>query len=483
MGNFLLILKEYATIIWHEKIKCIYKKGGCMNNREFLLKDEKLIKAMLIIILPAIISVVISQSSYIVDSIFLMQYNVKQLSILTLSQPLNIIVNMIVTFIIAGSTPLLSQELGRQNYDKARSYFMSMLISVVVLGLIYIFIMFSFTDKILLDVLSIPESLLAESKTYIYPIIWANLFLITASTMEAVAISQGETKRIMNINLVSLIINISLNAIFMYHFELGLFGLGLATLIATLFKNILYISGYLKQDKLIYFTKSYLFNKDYTYAIFVVSGAAFGMMFLTLIAQLLGNAMITNKKFSGNDYEQILVLKSMVTILFNFCTAFMIGVMQTTQTFISYNFGAKNYKRMVKSAKIAIIFSLSMALVLAISILVGKSYLYNTFVIQSGAELLFNVAIYATCLSLFAMPLTFLVTILARSMNRSRVLYYHQWITNGFMLIGTTAIYPFIFSEVTLAPHMAIGQITMLIFSIPSYYYLLKYIKLLLNVE
>lgn len=447
-----------------------------MNKKENYLKEKKLLPAMITLFIPAIIAVVISQSAYIIDSLFATQYDLEILKIITLAQPLNLIVSMIGILALAGSIPLITRKLGEGKVEESRKYFMSTLILISGSILIYIAIIILFNDIILLDVLSNPQNLLYDSKMYIYPIIISQLFLGICTTMEAVSIAQGENYKIMFINFISLGINVVLNFLFLYVFGLGIFGIAIATLIAQVIKFLIYLINFSNKHKNIYLNKKYLFNKEYIQTISNTAFAAFGMYFFTITAQLISNKSISLQSNSS----ELLILKSMVTMMFNFATSFMIGVMQTAQSFIAYNYGAKNYVRMKNSAIIAIVTSESMALIVASIFLINQMKIFNFFQLTESS-LAFNISMIAVSFSLFAMPLTFLVTILARSMKRNKVLYYHQWVTNGFILVFVAFFYQFLFTPSMLPSVMPLGQLTMLVFSIPSYYFLIKHIKYLLE--
>lgn len=447
-----------------------------MDKRELLLKEKKLLPSMMILFIPAIISVIISQSAFLIDSLFATQYDLDMLKIITLSQPLNLIVSMIGTLALAGSVPLITRKLGSGDKHQAKQYFMSTLITITVWIAIYVLIVATFNNFVLLDVLSVPKEYLAMSKSYIYPILISHLFLGVCTTMEAVSIAQGENYRIMFINFVSLTINVVLNFLSLYVFGLGIFGIGLATLISQVIKFIIYLFAFGNKNKNIHLTRDFLFDREYVMTVANTALAAFGMYFFTIAAQLISNHSISLQSNSG----ELLILKSMVTMMFNFATSFMIGVMQTAQSFIAYNYGAKNYERMKDAAIIAIVTSLSMAFVVAVIFLTNQDMILDFFQLSSRS-LAFTISIYAVSGALFAMPLTFLVTILARSMKRNKVLYYHQWFTNGVILVSVATFYQFIFTPSVLPAVMPLGQLTMLAFSILSYYFLIRYIKTLLK--
>lgn len=137
---------------------------------------------------------------------------------------------------------------------------------------------------------------------------------------------------------------------------------------------------------------------------------------------------------------------------------------------------------MKRSAVTGLGYSLVFATVLSIILIINKQAIATLFTLDNSSKS-FNIAMYATSLSLYAMPITFLVTSFARSTRNNKVLFYHQWITNGLVIILVNIFFPFIFSEDVLPALRSISQILMLLFVIPSYLILFRNINKLQRVD
>ncbi len=448
-----------------------------MKSKEAYLADNNLFKSLIILSIPTIITVILAQSAYIIDSLFVAIYDINNLGIITLAQPINMFGLIIPFTIIAGVAPLISRNLGAKNYQKARKYFMSALRIVLLITISYVLLCFIFNEVLFANILSIPLKMVPDAKPYIYPLLISQLFFTTVIIMEQVAVTQGENLKIMVVNIIAVMINIILNYIFLVKTDLGLFGVGLSTVIATMFKTLVYIYFYNKKNQLIYFVKGFLIDKDFYTSMTTSAFAAFGMSFLTLLAMLINNGAITKLLADPTPY---LVVKSMVNILFSICTSFMIGIMQTTQSFLGYNFGAKNYKRVRDSALLGVGLSIFFATILSLLIILNKDFLGIIFN-RNNNEQIFNIAIYTTAFSLYAMPITFLVTSLARSIKANKTLIYHQWITNGLTILLINIIIPLLGLYDFLPALLPLSQIIMLVLVIPSYIILFRKIHKLQN--
>lgn len=446
--------------------------------KENRLESGNIYSSILILAIPAMITVILAQSSFLIDAIFVALYNTANLPVMALSQPVTMFGAIIPFAIVAGVSPLISRKLGEGKLKETNEYFMSAIVLTIVITIVYVSIMFLFNNFIFSNVLSIPNQIMSESKHYLYPIIISQLFYTNVIIMEQASIAQGETFKIMVVNIVSVVINMVFNFIFLTQTELGLFGIGLSTLISALFKFGVYTYVYSKGKQAIKFTKRTRFDYEFIHSLLSSSIAALGMSLLTLVAMLINNKFITIAEAS----TILLTTKTMISILFSFCTSFMIGIMQTTQSFIAYNFGAKEYSRMKRSAATGLGYSLIFATALSIILIINKPAIANLFTLDNNSKS-FNIAMYATSLSLYAMPITFLVTSFARSTRNNKVLFYHQWITNGLVIILVNIFFPFIFSEDVLPALRSISQILMLLFVIPSYLILFRNINKLQRVD
>ncbi len=429
-----------------------------------MLEEGSIYSNLFRLAVPAMITVMLAQSAYIIDTIFIAIYDKQAVPIMTLSQPVTMFGLIIPFTIVAGIAPLISRKLGEKDSEKSRKYFMSALLLSSILTIIYITLMFMFNSFVFRDILSVPENLFEMSKNYIFPLLVSQIFYTNVIVMEQASLAQGDTFRIMVINFFSALINIILNLMFLTMTPLGLFGVGLATIISTAFKFFIYTYIYSKGKQTIKFIKGFLFDKEFFGSLGSSSFAAFGMASLTIIAMLINNRYIT----LADNRDVLLVTKTMMSIIFSFSISFMIGIMQTTQSFIAFNFGAKNYVRMKKSAWIGLGYSLLFALILSIVLITFKTYIADFFKLSADSKS-FNITIYSTAISLFAMPTTFLVTSLARSSKNNKVLFYHQWITNGLVILLVNIFFPMFFPEYILPALRSISQIVMLIFVIPSY--------------
>lgn len=436
------------------------------------LGNEQIFRNILVLAIPAMVTVILAQSSFLIDSIFVALYDPTNLPVMALSQPVTMFGAIIPFAIVAGVAPLISRKLGEGKLVQTKQYFMSALLLTTLITVVYVGGMIIFNQYLFASLLSIPVIIMSSAKAYLYPLIISQLFYTNVIIMEQASIAQGDTFKIMSVNILSVLINIVFNFIFLTQTNLGLLGIGISTLISTLFKFVVYLYAYTFSNQVIKFTNKTRFDHEFMHSLLSSSIAALGMSLFTLVAMLINNKFIT----LADANTVLLTTKTMMSILFSFCTSFMIGIMQTTQSFIAYNFGAQNYKRMKLSAVAGLSYSLTFATILSILLIVNQQSIANVFELDSTANY-FRVAIYATAVSLYAMPITFLVTSLARSTKNNKVLFYHQWITNGLVILLVNIVFPFIFTADVLPALRSISQILMLLFVVPSYIVLFRNIN------
>ncbi|MBQ8518402.1 MAG: MATE family efflux transporter [Agathobacter sp.] len=242
-----------------------------------------------------------------------------------------------------GGVPLFSMERGAGNEEKARrimgnSFALLLLSSVVLTAIGYVFskpILFAFG---------------ASEDSFVYASQYLNIYLIgticsmTTTGMNGYINAQGFPKIGMFSVIIGAIINIVLDPLFIFVFDMGVAGAALATVISQVVSAI-WVLKFLFGKKVIIplQIQSIRINKDITKDIFKLGTSNFIMSGTNCLVQVVCNS--TLQGYGGDIYVGVMTVANSVREIFNLPIS---GIISGSQPVISFNYGAKAYTR-VKS--------------------------------------------------------------------------------------------------------------------------------------
>ncbi len=331
------------------------KKNVVSNNGETIKekhswKNDSICKLLLAFVGPAVLGLLINALYNFVDRIFVGQFvGADGLSAVTMAFPVTLFQFGFILLFGSGSGILIAQYLGEKKHEKAEdalgSVIAGLLVAIVVfttLGLLFY--------KPLLQAFGAEGSLLDLSAEYLQIIIYGfplSFFLALEFTCRA----EGNPSFPAKLILLSCLINVSLDYIFMKIYNLGISGAALATIIAQAV-NALFLIGYYVRGKSIVpiVWRKIRLKKHIVLPILSVGFAPFVMDIAISFQNIFANKLLLTS--GGTDGV------AAMGIIFGINVFFMMTALGTgdgMQPVISYNFGAKRYDRALKTFKYAVV--------------------------------------------------------------------------------------------------------------------------------
>ena len=311
------------------------------------LSKDNLGKIILRYGLPSIATMWIFALYTIVDGFFIGKFlGANELAAVNIVMPyVNLSFALGIMIAIGGAT-IISISLGEKNFEKAhRVYSLSLELFMILggfLGAIGIF----FPHKIV-EVLGANEIILGDATTYLFYLSFFTVFYLLSYGLEIFVRVDGNTLYSLVCIIIGALLNIVLDYLFIIKFNMGIMGAGLATGIAQ-FGTASSLGYYLllKSTKLKFSfvkidipqTLKILYNGSSEFLTEIATGIVI-MAFNINIINIVGEKGVS--AFGIINYISTLV------------TMTMIGFSQGLQPVISYNFGAKNFKRIKKVMKIS----------------------------------------------------------------------------------------------------------------------------------
>ncbi len=315
------------------------------------LSTEKIGKLIWQYSIPSIVGMIVMSLYNIVDRIFIGQgVGALAISGLALTFPFMILLMAFGMLIGAGSSSRISITLGENNIEKAEKILgnaltLTILISGVVSILTYIFM------GDLLRFFGGTEETIGYAEDYMRIIVPASIFSAMNFGFNNIMRATGFPRKAMYTMLISAVINVALDALFIFVFDWGIKGAAWATVIAYTTGSIWVISHFFLPVSQIRFKKAYLkLEKEIVHAIVSIGMSPFSMQLASSMVMVIVNATLI--KYGG---DLAIGAYGIINSLLILVIQVVLGLNQGTQPVVGYNFGAKLYDRMFKTLKTAII--------------------------------------------------------------------------------------------------------------------------------
>lgn len=342
------------------------------------LANDKISKLLVEMSIPAILSMLVAAIYNIVDRIFIGRTNPLGLTAIGITMPFQVVQMAFVLLIGVGASTLISIKYGEKEYDSAEKILFNALILIIISELIITLACLVFMDPIF-DLLGVSKDVYNYAREYIIVILLGGVPGLTGYCLNNCVRSLGHAKESMMIVLISSVLNIGLDALFIFVFKWGVMGAAVATVISqtlvTLFVLYFFINA---ADVPIKFRKKKAsFDWSSMLEIFKNGLPNFFMNIFGTIVSIILNRFIIDL---GSDYH--LASVTIITSISMFITMVIYGISQGAQPLIGYNFGANKYDRIVETVK------LTTGLIIVISsVFLGIIELYpNIFVYLFTSE-------------------------------------------------------------------------------------------------
>ncbi|WP_300356952.1 MATE family efflux transporter [Fusobacterium sp.] len=326
------------------------------------LGKEPLKKLFITMALPSVLAQLINVLYNIVDRIYI--GHIKDIGALALTGigvtfPIIMTISAFSAFAGQGGAPLASILLGAKDKEKAEKVLGNSTTLLIVFAII-LTIGFQIFKTPILYAFGASSNIIKFSEDYIGIYLYGNIFVMLSLGLNTFISGQGNSRVAMFSVLIGAIINIILDPIFIFVLNLGVKGASLATVISQGF-SALWVVNFLTSDKSIIKIKrkNLIPNFKIISKITSLGCSPFTMQSTESLVLLTLNSGL--QKYGGDVYVgSMSILTSVLQLIF----VPVLGVSQGIQPIISYNFGAGNKERVIKSFKGLLSICLTLTLIL-----------------------------------------------------------------------------------------------------------------------
>ncbi|MBT5016151.1 MATE family efflux transporter, partial [Candidatus Peregrinibacteria bacterium] len=329
-----------------------------MNKNQRQLAEEKIPKLLFKQSFPAIIGLLVMSLYNVVDTIFIGQ-SVGTLGIaaLTIAAPIQMLIIAIAQTIGIGASSIISRALGSKNIEEAESTLGNFFTLILVFGLITTILGLLFLTPLEL-IFGATETILPYANEYLSIILYGAVFLCFTAAANNIIRAEGNAKFAMGIMIVSTVINLILDPILIFGFDMGLQGAAIATVTAQIITSLLALQYFLGgKHSITIRLKNLKLRLSTTRKILAIGASSLTRQSAGSVSQAIMNHSLG---FYGGDLA--IAAFGIIAKVFMVVMMPMFGFVQGMQPVLGFNYGAKKFKR----AKEALKYSMNAATVFSI---------------------------------------------------------------------------------------------------------------------
>ena len=316
-----------------------------------LLGSASIPKALLSMGIPTMIGMLVNAFYNLVDAYFVGGLGESQMGAISVVYPLGQVVVGLGLLFGNGAASYISRLLGRGDKENADKVASTALYSSVSVGAVIILISMVFLHPIL-KLLGATDSILPFAATYASVYIVSCIFNVFNVTMNNIVTSEGAAKTTMCALLTGAVLNIALDPLFIYVFDLGVAGAAIATAISQVVSTCVYLIYILRKKSVFHFRV-----KDCTYTKETMS-EIFKIGIPTLVFQILTSVSISLINNAAGDYgDSAIAGMGVVTRLISMGSLSVFGFIKGFQPIAGYSYGAKKFDRLREAIKTSILWS------------------------------------------------------------------------------------------------------------------------------
>jgi len=348
---------------------------------------------------PIIVSMFVTFTYNLADTIWVAGLGTNSLAALGFFMPIFLIIIGLGNGIGAGANSLIARAIGGKNKKKADNAAIHGILITVIISIIAPLILTFFLNDILLLMGSGEVAPLTAQ--YANIILIGLIVLLLPAVGSSILRSEGDVNRAMNVMIITAILNIILDPIFIYVFNLGLAGAAYATLISSFLSAIIIFYWLIvKKDTYLSISKED-FNFDFGIIkeIIYVAIPATSEIIIFSIVSLLINFMLS---LTAGPIGVAIYTAGWRIV--NLAMIPHMGLGTATLTVIGAAFGAKKFKKLRTTYDYSIKLGLSISVISGIIILIFAPQIALVFS-YSEASLIPSISEFLRVVSIFSIAL------------------------------------------------------------------------------
>ncbi|MBI9013153.1 MAG: MATE family efflux transporter [Clostridiales bacterium] len=415
-----------------------------MNKQNQMLGSEPINKLLFKLATPAIIGMMVNALYNLVDTFFVGRVIGKYaIAGLTVAFPIQMIIMAMAQLIGIGAASVISRSLGSNNLEKANHVAGIAIVLAAFVGVSSCILGLIFIDPIL-KLFAASGIVLEYAKAYMGIIFVGNIFVAFTVSTNSLVRAEGNAKVAMITMVIGTALNIVLDPLFIYVFDMGIKGAAYATVISQGVSFIYIISYFLRGKSTIKLAMHHFkLRMDYIIEIVTVGFPSFARQVAGSVMAVIINTSLVH--FGGDVALSAYGLINKVT-MFLFMPLF--GIVQGMQPIVGFNYGAEKYDR-VKKAILSSITAMTIMLVASWAVVqFFPSAILSIFLPFEGNQDVFAIGVPGIKMLLFGVPVIAIQIVSSsvyQAIGKSRPALLLSLLRQVILLIPLLLILPNIF--------------------------------------
>lgn len=322
-----------------------------------MLEEESMGRLLVRLSIPAIAAMMIHSLYHIVDTIFIGKgVGAYGIAAVFTVLPLTIFVFALASMIGAGGASILSRSLGSGNSEKAAHTIGNVLFFSLAVGVAFMIVGYLFGDA-LIRLFGGGEKILPYAREYFFVVILEFPLMCFSVGAENIIRAMGKAKTAMVAMIVSSIVNVLLDWIFIFGLDMGMFGAALATVIAQLSMAVYFLCCFLKYRKIMSLGLSVFRPLTGIMRDVVLVGLP------NFIRPASGSivVVIINNTLTFYGGEIAVASYGIINRAVMFSVMPLFGIAQGMQPALGFNYGAQRYDRALQAIKLSLLGSTALS--------------------------------------------------------------------------------------------------------------------------
>ena len=341
-----------------------------------LLKDNvpKLVRQLAV---PAMVGTLFQTLYNIVDTFFAGKISPEALSALSKSFPIYFIIIATSIGVTVAGTSLIGNSIGEKNNKKTLNYFSHIVYYGILVSILITFLGLYFAEKVFF-LMGSTEEVVSLGLEYTNIIYSGSILFILVVSLNSLLHAEGDTKTYRNVLILSFLLNILLNPVFIFGFlfipAFGVKGIGIATIISQFVSFVIILFKVLKNPRVLKITNEFLspkflyfkniFFQSMPITISICGYALAAAIIFTYVGQS-GEYAVAGYGV-GTRIEQVVLLP-------------ILGINTAIISIIAQNYGAKNFDRIKQSYFTAIQYAFIIMVTSGIIVFISAGFITSIF--------------------------------------------------------------------------------------------------------
>ena len=409
-------------------------------NSQKRLGEMKVGKLILEFSIPAVIGMLVNTLYNIIDRVFI--GHIEGIGTLAMAgvgitMPLMFIILAFGMLIGIGTATRISIKLGQHDKEGAEKH-LGNAFTLIIITSIFLTILGLLFANPLLKMFGASENIIGYGEQFIQVIFIGCIFNLISFSLNHSIRSDGSPKIAMASMLISAIINIILDPIFIFGLNLGVRGGALGTVVAQIISSIWILYYFTKgSSNLKIRRKNLKLDKSVVLSIFAIGISPFTMQIAQSAVQVVSNNSL---QAYGGD-----IAVSGMTIINSLAMIFLMpifGLNQGLQPIIGYNFGAEKHSRVKQAVKYGI---MTATVIVTIGFIVIQGFSEKLVMIFNSDSSLIDVTSHGMRIFLIMLPLIggqIIVTNYFQSIGKVKISMFLSLLRQVIILIPCLLIIP-----------------------------------------